>query len=167
MTSEEANIELEVLRGIADSGESLAPYRERIEALYFAVFGRHLRKCKCKNVLKDALIEIYTRLRIVTPNKKYKIMAQAHARLVKGVVVFHEGIHYTNANLTDDVARAFLEKFPMRKDWFEVLPSATTDKAVVAEAEVAENKAETATESEKAEKQATTPKTKKTSAKRK
>ena len=165
MTSEEANIELEVLRGIADSGESLAPYRERIEALYLAVLGRHLRKCKCKNVLKDALIEIYSRLRRKGTIKKSNNMAQA--RLVKGVVVFFEGSHYTNANLTDDVARAFLEKFPQRKDWFEVLPSATTAKEVVAEAEVAENDAEIAPEEPKAKKQTTAPNKKKSAKKRK
>ena len=44
------------------------------------------------------------------------------ATLVRGVLIFHEGVHYSNANLTDEVARAFLVKFPQRKDWFEVLP---------------------------------------------
>lgn len=166
MTSEEAIQELEVLRGIADSGESLAPYRGRIDELYWQVCGKHLRQCKCKNVMQDALVEIYSRLRRNEQNTiKRDNMAQA--RLVMGVVVFHEGKHYTNKNLTDDVARAFLEKFPMRKDWFEVLPSATSDKAVVAEAEVAENKAEAVTEGEKAEKQATAPKAKKSAKKRK
>ena len=159
MTSEEANIELEQLRGIADNGGDLAPHKQRIEALYLAVLGIHLRKCKCKNVLKDALIEIYSRLRRNGTTKKSNNMAQA--RLVKGVVVFFDGNHYTNANLTDDVARAFLEKFPMRKDWFEILPSATTGKEVVAEvAEIASNE-------KKAEGQPTTPKKKKTARKRK
>lgn len=165
MTSEEANIELEQLRGIADNGGDLAPHKQRIEGLYWEICRKHLRHCKCKNVLQDALIEIYSRLRRNKITIKNRNMAQA--RLVKGVVVFFEGNHYTNANLTDDVARAFLEKFPQRKDWFEVLPSATTAKAVVAEAEEAESKAEIATESENAEKQAATPKKKKSARKRK
>ena len=159
MTSEEAIQKLEELRGIADKGESLAPYRERIEALYFAVCGKHLRRCKCKNVLKDALLEIYAKLMY---NKKTNTtMAQSHAKLVMGVVLKWENNHYTNANLTDEVAREFLAKFPQRKDWFEILPSATTDKQVVAE--VAE---EPSTE-EKAEEQANTPPKKKTAKKRK
>lgn len=91
----------------------------------------------------------------------------AQARLVMGVVLKWENNHYTNRNLTDDVARAFLEKFPQRKDWFEALPSATTAKSVVAEAEEAESNAEIATESEKSEEQATTPKKKKSARKRK
>ena len=57
----------------------------------------------------------------------------AQARLVRGVVLQWKGNHYTNANLTDEVAREFLASFPQRKDWFEILPSATTAKAVSAE----------------------------------
>lgn len=54
------------------------------------------------------------------------------ATLVRGVLIYHDGVHYTNENLTDEVARAFLAQFPHRADWFEVLPDAE------APAEVAE-----------------------------
>ena len=54
------------------------------------------------------------------------------ATLVRGVLIYHEGVQYTNDNLTDEVARAFLAQFPQREDWFEVLPD------VEATAEVAE-----------------------------
>ena len=47
------------------------------------------------------------------------------ARLVNGVVLQHNGNHYTNANLTDEVARDFLAKYPQRVDWFAVLPTDT------------------------------------------
>ena len=91
--------------------------------------------------------------------KSNKKMAQA--KLVNGVVLKWQGNHYTNANLTDEVARDFLASFPQRKDWFEILPSATTEKQVVAE--VAEMpSAEVSPESEP-----TTPKKKKTARKRK
>ena len=155
--------ELEEMRVIAEMGGDLTPYKQRITALYWEVCRKHLRQCKCKNILKDAFIEIYTQLKRNTRTTNKKTMAQA--KLVKGVVLFHEGQHYTNKNLTDDVARAFLEKFPQRKDWFEVLPSATTAKEVVSEA--AENDAEIAPEEPKAEKQAATPKKKKSAKKRK
>ena len=49
-----------------------------------------------------------------------------HARLVNGVVLPWNGNHYTNANLTDKVAREFLAAFPQRRDWFAVLPEAET-----------------------------------------
>lgn len=92
----------------------------------------------------------------------------AQARLVMGVVVFYGGKHYTNKNLTDDVARAFLEKFPQRKDWFEVLPPADIQKEVVEEeSETNENGAEEASKSEKVADKPTAPKAKKSAKKRK
>lgn len=85
----------------------------------------------------------------------------AQARLVNGVVLQWQGNHYTNSNLTDEVAREFLASFPQRKDWFAELPSATTAKEVTAE--VAN---EPSTEVS-AENEPTAPKNKKKSAKRK
>lgn len=85
----------------------------------------------------------------------------AQARLVNGVVLQWKGNHYTNNNLTDEVAREFLASFPQRKDWFAELPSATTDKQVVAEV-ANEPSAEVSAETEP-----TTPKKKKSAKKRK
>lgn len=130
MTDKEALAELNDLRGLADTG-SLAVAKERVEKLYFAVLGKHLRRCRCKNILQDALLEIYTKLR--KNDKKTMDPNKAKARLVNGVVIFWKGNHYTNSNLTDEVAREFLASFPQRKDWFATLPSATTAKAVTAE----------------------------------
>lgn len=157
MTEQEAQAELMILRGLASSGNDLALIRERIDRLYWEVCRKHLRKCKCKNVEKDALLEIYAKLMY---HKKTNT-TMAHARLVNGVVLQWKGNHYTNNNLTDEVAREFLAAHPMRKDWFAELPSATTEKAVVAEV------AETPSNEVKAEKQPTTPKKKKSAKKRK
>ena len=157
MTEHEAQAELMILRGLATSGNDLALVRERIDRLYFAVCGKHLRKCRCKNVEKDALLEIYAKLKY--HHKTNKTMAQA--KLVNGVVLKWQGNHYTNANLTDEVAREFLSAFPMRKDWFAVLPSASTEKQVVAEV------AEMPSAEVKPEKGTATPKKKKTARKRK
>lgn len=156
MSEQEAQAELMILRGLASSGNDLALVRERIDRLYWAVCRKHLRKCRCKNVEKDALLEIYAKLMY---HKTNKTMAQA--KLVNGVVLKWQGNHYTNANLTDEVAREFLSAFPIRKDWFAVLPSASTEKEVVAE--IAEMpSAEVSPQSEP-----TTPKKKKTARKRK
>ena len=92
----------------------------------------------------------------------------AHARLVNGVVLQWKGNHYTNNNLTDEVAREFLAAHPMRKDWFSELPSATTEKAVVAEVEEHPEKgAEIAPKAVKTQSKPTTPRKKKNTAKRK
>lgn len=151
MTTDEAQAELMVLRGLADSGNDLALVRERIDRLYWEVCRKHLRHCRCKNVERDALVEIYAKLRFNTKTN----ITMATAKLVNGVVIRVGGTHYTNANLTDEVARQFLEVFPQRKDWFAVLPSATTAKEVTAEV------AEMPSNDEKAEKRPTTSKKRK------
>ena len=157
MTDQEAQAELMILRGLATSGNDLALVRERIDRLYWAVCRKHLRKCRCKNVEKDALLEIYAKL--MYQRKSNKKMAQA--KLVNGVVLKWQGNHYTNANLTDEVAREFLSAFPVRKDWFAVLPSASNAKEVTAEA-ANEPSAEVSAKTEP-----TAPKAKKTARKRK
>jgi hypothetical protein len=157
MTEQEAQAELMILRGLAESGGDLALVRERVDRLYWAVCRKHLRTCKCKNVEKDALLEIYAKLMY---HKKTNTN-MAHSRLVNGVVLQWKGSHYTNNNLTDEVARDFLASFPQRKDWFAELPSATTEKQVVAEV-ANEPSAEVSAETEPI-----TPKKKKTARKRK
>lgn len=157
MTEQEAQAELMILRGLAEGGGDLALVRERVDRLYWAVCRKHLRSCRCKNVEKDALLEIYAKL--MYHKKTNTTMTQA--KLVNGVVLQWKGNHYTNNNLTDDVAREFLATFPQRKDWFAELPSATTDKQVAAEV-ANEPSAEVS-----AERQPTAPKKKKTSKKRK
>ena len=42
--------------------------------------------------------------------------------LLNGVVIPHNGNYYSNANLTDDIARAYLHAFPTRAELFDVLP---------------------------------------------
>ena len=157
MTEQEAQAELMILRGLAEGGGDLALVRERIDRLYWAVCRKHLRSCRCKNVEKDALLEIYAKL--MYHQKTNTTMTQA--KLVNGVVLQWQGNHYTNNNLTDEVAREFLATFPQRKDWFEILPSATTEKQVVAEV-ANEPSAEVSAETEP-----TAPKKKKSAKKRK
>ena len=156
MTEHEAQAELMILRGLAEGGGDLALVKERIDRLYWAVCRKHLRTCKCKDKYKDALFEIYAKL--MYHQKTNTTMAQA--KLVNRVVLRVGGTHYTNANLTDEVARQFLAAFPMRKDWFAVLPPAE-------EKEDAENVAEKPADEVKVEEQPTAPKEKKSAEKRK
>ena len=139
MTLQEAQAELTYLRGLASSGNDLANYKERIARLYEVVCRKTLRQCNCKDVLPDALIEIYRKLKHYKTNmSEFK----SKARLVAGVVLQWENNHYTNANLTDEVARAFLAAYPMREDWFAILPAAEKATAESAETVSAEVKAE-------------------------
>lgn len=156
MTEQEAQAELMILRGLAEGGGDLALVRERIDRLYWAVCRKHLRTCKCKNVERDALLEIYAKLRFNT--KTHTTMAKA--RLVNGVIIRVGGTHYTNANLTDEVARQFLSAFPQRKDWFAVMPT-------VEDAKVEKKPAENAPNEVIVAEQPTAPKAKKSAKKRK
>lgn len=144
MTNEQAHSELTALRGLIESGADLASLRGRIDALYFAVCGKHLRRCNCKNVEMDAIVEIHRKLKMYETKKID--MTQASSRLVNGVVLQWKGNHYTNSNLTDEVAREFLAAFPIRKDWFAVLPP---EKAEEPKAEVSEQPAKAPTKSTK------------------
>ncbi len=89
-------------------------------------------------------------------------MANSKAKLVNGVVLQVGGRHYSNANLTDEIARQFLETFPKRSDWFAVLPE--PQESVEDTPEIAE---ETAQEDTKQVKGTTTPKKKNNAKKRK
>lgn len=160
MTEQEAQAELMILRGLASSGNDLALVSERIDRLYFAVCGKHLRKCRCKDKYRDALLEIYAKM--MYHKKTNTKMANTKARLVNGVVLQWKGNHYTNANLTDKVAKEFLETFPKRSDWFAELPE--PQESVVDTPEIAQ---ETAQEDTKAVKGVTTSKKKKNAKKRK
>lgn len=168
MSIEEAQAELTKLRGYADTG-SLASHYEEVDALFWAVCRKRVKKCNCKDRYNDALIEIYRKLNYeLSIKSKEMAVNDTKARLVKGVVLQFNGNHYTNANLTDDVARAFLVKFPMRKDWFEALPSPTTAKEVVAEvADTPEKGAEITPKEDKSESKPNPPTKKKTAKKRK
>ena len=142
MINEQALQELEALRRWNDTTAPI--FKERVRALYTQVTGKTLRNCNCKNVYSDALIEIYSRLKSTQPQNKKSDMSNKQARLVRGVVIQRNGNHYTNANITDEIA---------------------SSKEVVAE--VAENPTKTASKDVESENKPTTPKKKKTSSKRK
>lgn len=159
MTLDEAKKELAELRGLHESGAALAPYRGRIARLYEVVCKKKLKKCRCRNIYSDTIAEIYYKL------KTAKTMDNvSKSRLVNGVVIFVDGQHYSNSNLTDEVARKFLSSFPQRRGWFSVLPPAERE---ASEAEMPENGTKIVSKGIKPQSQTTTPKKKKNPKKRK
>lgn len=148
MTYEEAQAELTSLRGLAGNTQALATFRERTAALYLAVCRKTLPSCNCRDKWTDALVEIYMKLQQL---KTTDTMEQLNtkAQLVRGVVLFWKGNHYTNANLTDEVAREFLAAFPQRANWFAVKPEETPAEAVTEAVEATEPAERPATPSKK------------------
>lgn len=173
MTYSEAEAELTILRGLAEGGGDLALVNERIARLYSAVCHKTIRRCNCNNKYRDALYEIYYTLKSYENNMEE---FNTTARLVNGVVLFVDGKHYSNSNLTDEVARTFLARFPQRKNWFSVLPAEAPEKQGEPKAEdvpekqgdeAPENVAEKPADEVKVEEQPTAPKEKKSAEKRK
>lgn len=132
MTIEEARASIIDLRG-----RFASPYNQTdkglIERLYWEVLGRVFRPTSCQNCYHDAVIEIYSYL------KKHDTMAEEKKYLLKaGAIIntpaFDEGKIYSNANLTDDVARRYLERYPNRVVLFQKLPDPEPEAAPEAEA---------------------------------
>lgn len=90
-----------------------------IEKLYRYCFGKPLRSCNCKSIHSDALIELtlfFKKTGTMKDNRKYM--------LKRGVVIQMPGTTdvFTRDNITDDVSKAYLEKYPQRAKLFEKLP---------------------------------------------
>ena len=85
-----------------------------------------MRATSCQTCYHDAVIEIYLQL------KKNKMANDCKYRLRAGFIINTPAIRgvYSNANLTDDVARKYLELFPQKASMFEKLP----EKPVLADA---------------------------------
>lgn len=90
------------MRGALSSFE-----QDEVRELSMRFLGCGVPNCNCRNVFQDYLFLILNKL-----NKGDYKMKQSLYRLKKGVVIHVNGEAYTNANLTDDVAKAFIEKHP-------------------------------------------------------
>ena len=95
--------------------------KQQIASLYTEVLGKHIRTCNCKNKYEDAIAEIYHYLK-----KEGKMKVQSRYILKSGVVIQPKGSSkvYTNDNLTDEVAQAFLVERPNAVGLFVYIPTA-------------------------------------------
>ncbi|WP_418991860.1 hypothetical protein [Alistipes sp.] len=125
MTVDEANILLAEL-----SRDHNGPYsnseRATIEKLYTEVLGKPLRSCRCPDKWRDAVAEIHSYIK-----KHGKMKEKSNYKLRAGVILQIAGSSeiYTNDNLTDEVAAAFLKEHPNAAGRFEVIPSAKKEAA--------------------------------------
>lgn len=116
----EVNKTIEELKGRFD-----APFgssdKSTIEYLYYEVTGKTFVPTSCQQCYHDGLIEIYHYI------KKYGKMAEkSNYRLRAGAIIncptFMGGKVFTNDNLTDEVAKNYLEQFPDNEDLFQKVP---------------------------------------------
>jgi len=120
MTYQEALDRVEELRGHGNAPFSIEQKR-LIAQMYPEITGRPFRRTACQRCYHDAVIEMAVKLR-----KEQKMREKCNYHMRAGFIIrcgdFDDGEIYTNANLTDDVARRYLERFPNKRDMFDVIP---------------------------------------------
>ena len=120
MTYEEALARVEELRGRLSAPFSVEDKR-LIAQLYPEIIGRAFRKTACKRCYHDAVIEMAVKLR-KEQNRREKCDYHMRAGFIIRCGDFDGGEIYTNANLTNDVAKRYLERFPNKRNMFDRIP---------------------------------------------
>lgn len=92
-----------------------ASEKQEIKSLYGFVMHKSVRDCNCKDKYSDVLIEIINYL------KNNDMNPECDYQLKSGVVIqiFGKSDVYTNDNLTNEVAAAYLAEFPGKECLFE------------------------------------------------
>ena len=121
MDYREAMTQLTRLRSLIAAGGDDSVYspedRQIIEAIHLEEFGKKVRDCGCNDRYRDAVIELYSKL------KRLQTMAKDQKYLLRpGVIIWIGTEAYSRHNLTDKVAKAYLKANPDARKKFERLP---------------------------------------------
>lgn len=120
MTIEEALNIIDELKGRFSAPFSQSD-KELIENTYYEVLGKTFVPTSCQQCYHDAVVEIRHYL-----TKYGKMAEKSNYRLRAGAIInsiaFNNGTVYSNDNMTDEVAEAYLEMFPEQIDLFEAYP---------------------------------------------
>lgn len=117
MTREEAINLFNELSGVVGQAPIPEAVKHDVRRLYRYVTGEPLKQCNCPDLYSDAIIVIRLKLKTMSEKKQsYK--------LKRGVVIQPAGTNqaYTRDNLTDEVAREYLEKYPNKANLFDAIP---------------------------------------------
>lgn len=99
--------EVENLIAAATKGGGLSyQQKSRVQELTRLILNAEVRQCNCTDRFLDALFMCRKQL------KTYGIMKPCKYKLKNNVVLQFQNNVYTNANLTDEVAEAYLAKYP-------------------------------------------------------
>ena len=121
MEYQEAMQQLKRLRSLmvagGDDSVFSADDRQIIETLHLSELGCKIRDCSCRDRYTDAVLVLFSTL------KTRKIMAKDQKyQLRPGVLIWVGTTVYTNHNLNDEVAEAYLEMYPEALGKFERVP---------------------------------------------
>ena len=130
MTYQEALDRVEELRGHGNAPFSVEQKR-LISQIYPEIMGKPFRRTACQRCYHDAVIEMAVKLR-----KEQKMREKCDYHMRAGFIIrcgdFDNGEIYTNANLTNDVARRYLERFPQKRAMFDRIPEERAETPVQA-----------------------------------
>ena len=129
MDYQEAMTQLTRLRSLLAAGGDDSVFSPEdiaiIEELHMEETGQKVRECGCRDRYADAVLVLHKQL------KTRKAMAQDQKyRLRPGVIIWIGTEAYSRHNLTDEVAAAYLTKFPEDRGKFERIPKEHKSKAV-------------------------------------
>lgn len=127
MTHDEALARANELRGRHNSSPFNSQEKRSIEELHREVIGYDMKPTTCQNCYHDALIFIILRLKKTTAMAKDRQYTLRNGFIIHSPI-FHQGAVYTNANLTDEVAREYLERFPANVTMFSKIPQVAKPK---------------------------------------
>lgn len=96
--------------------------RQFVDALHRSILGSPVRDCSCRNRYADAYYEIMAALPKETRKLIKMSKQQNRYHLRGGFVIYHDGSHYTNVTLTDEIAKAYLAKHPDAAFQFDSIP---------------------------------------------
>lgn len=119
MSVDEAILILTELRGRIDSGLSSMD-KAQVTSLYNEVLGKTFKPTSCRDCYRDAVIEMILYLK-----KNGAMKEKCQYTLLNGAIIreFGTGKVYSNANLTDKVAEAWLRKYPQQIKMFATYPA--------------------------------------------
>ena len=141
--------EVEQLIAAATQGGGLSyPQKSRVQELTRLILHAEVRQCNCSDRFLDALFMCRKQL------KTYGIMKPCNYKLKNNVVLQFQNNVYTNANLTDEVAEAYLAKYPNTTYFAEKKPIEVSEKQDVADEPIKRSEGDDLTEAVEAIKDA-------------
>ena len=141
--------EVEQLIAAATKGGGLSyPQKSRVQELTRLILHAEVRQCNCTDRFLDALFMCRKQL------KTYGIMKPCNYKLKNNVVLQFQNNVYTNANLTDEVAEAYLAKYPNTTYFAEKKPIEVSEKQDVADEPIKRSEGDDLTEAVEAIKDA-------------
>lgn len=119
MSVDEAVLILTELKGRIDSG-LYSMDKAQVANLYNEVLGKTFKPTSCRDCYRDAVIEMILYLK-----KNGAMKEKCQYSLLNGAIIreFGTGKVYSNANLTDKVAEAWLRKYPQQIKMFATYPA--------------------------------------------